>query len=69
MLQSPDGPRYFNGTYAAKGRTVADLVEYMKNNGLLFAAASNGAEAEYNTVYRALRDFDSQAGSAVPQAK
>lgn len=69
VLQSPDGPRYFNGQYSAKGRNVAELVDYMKNNGLFFAAASGGAEAEYNAVYRALRDYDSQAGSTTPAAK
>jgi hypothetical protein len=58
LLGKPDVGNYFNGTYAAKGRTVPDLVQYMKEKGLQFAPATPGDEAAYAALYQALAGYD-----------
>jgi hypothetical protein len=63
VLEQPGAKRYFNGVYEAKGRTVADLVQYMKINGLQFAHVLNGSEAAYKALYVALRDYDEEGGT------
>jgi hypothetical protein len=62
-LAQPDAVDYLNGKYKAKGKTVADLVKYMTDNGLQFARATPGAEAAYTTLYHALVAYDSVGGS------
>src|SRR5581483_1792842 len=44
-LQQPDVANYFTDKFAAKGRTVPDLVQYMQKHGLKFAPAVGGDEA------------------------
>ncbi|MFN4261851.1 MAG: hypothetical protein ACK4RK_21430 [Gemmataceae bacterium] len=63
-LQQPDAARYFSNDYAARGSTVAELVQYMKANGLEFAPATPGSYAEYKALYYALRDYDVQGRAA-----
>ncbi|TMQ33696.1 MAG: hypothetical protein E6K70_11700 [Planctomycetota bacterium] len=65
VLQQPDAAAYLTGKYAARGSTVAELVQYMKHNGLQFAPCLAGGEAAYMALYRALRDYDTEGGSAV----
>jgi hypothetical protein len=65
VLQQRDAGDYLNGKYAAKGKTVADLVRHMKENGLLFAPAATGCETAYVALYQALRDYDAQHGSTL----
>jgi hypothetical protein len=48
----PDGANYINGKYAAKGKTVADLVKNMQ--GLQFAPATPGSEQAYKELYEKL---------------
>jgi hypothetical protein len=50
---------FFNNTWTAKGKTVAELIDYMNRSGLRFApAAAAGDEAAYTALYSALRAFD-----------
>jgi hypothetical protein len=40
------------------GRTMPELVTYMKNNGLIFAPASPGDEPAYDALYSSLASYD-----------
>jgi hypothetical protein len=63
VLMQPDVAQYLGGRYRAQGKDVAELVNYMGNNGLRFAAATPGSEAAYSALHHALALYDSQAGS------
>jgi hypothetical protein len=69
VLGQPDAGNYFNQTYTAQGRTVAQLVQSMTRRDLRFAPAVPGDEAAYLVLQRALAEYDravrSQLGSAV----
>ena len=69
VLGQPDAGNYFNQTYTAQGRTVAQLVQAMTRRDLRFAPAVPGDEAAYLVLQRALAEYDravrSQLGSAV----
>ena len=55
ILQQPDVGGYLSGAYAAKGKTVRELVQYMASNGLRFAPALPGDEPAYRAVQRRWR--------------
>lgn len=57
-LQSPNARKYFDNTWNAKGKTVAELVAHMRDEGLEFAPATSGDEAAYRALYNALRNFE-----------
>jgi len=57
-LREPDAANYFNQVYAAKGQTVAQLVQYMSRADLRFAPAVAGDEAAYQLLHRALAEYD-----------
>jgi hypothetical protein len=57
-LADPKVARYFDGTWVARGKNVAELVDYLKKEGLKFAPATPGDEASYNSLYQAMRAFD-----------
>jgi hypothetical protein len=57
-LQDPNVANYFSGKYAAKARTVAELIDYMAKQGLSFAPAVSGDEAAYHALYNALLAYD-----------
>jgi hypothetical protein len=57
-LSDPRVVNYFNNTWNARGKNVAELVANMTREGLVFAPASPGEEAAYNAVYQALRSFE-----------
>jgi hypothetical protein len=63
VLMQPDVAQYLGGRYRAKGKDVAELVKYMGENGLHFAAATPGSEAAYSALHHLLSLYDSQAGS------
>lgn len=65
VLTQPNAGSYVNGTYSARGKTVKELVQYMTDNGLRFAAAVAGDEAAYNSVYHALLTYDVQECSTM----
>jgi hypothetical protein len=69
LLRQPDAGNYFNRTYAAKGQTVAQLVQYMTRNNLQFAPAVEGGEAAYLVLQRALAEYDLAANSRVVAKK
>jgi hypothetical protein len=54
VLQTNDAANYLNGTYAARGATVAQLVQNMSSQGLKFAPAPPEDETYYNSLYRNL---------------
>jgi hypothetical protein len=56
-LQDPNVSKYASGKWAARGRTVADLLQEMTTNGLRFAAATPGDEAAYVALQRALAAY------------
>jgi hypothetical protein len=64
VLQQPDVGGYLSGAYAAKGKTVHELVQNMTANGLRFAPALPGDEPAYRAVQRALAGCDAKAHAA-----
>jgi hypothetical protein len=65
ILERPDAATYLN---PLKGKTIAELVAYMRTNGLNFAAATWGDERFYTALYYAMRDELKHAGG-VPERK
>ena len=57
-MKSPGAINYFNGTWVAKGKNVAELVNYMKEKGLKFAAATPGGDATYRALHHAMIAYD-----------
>jgi hypothetical protein len=57
-LSDPKAVNYFNNTWNAKGKTVAELVAHMTKEGLAFAPAASGDEAAYSSLYQSLRAFE-----------
>jgi hypothetical protein len=57
-LSSPKAANYFNHTWSAKGRNVAELVAHMSKQGLTFGQAAPGDEAAYNALYLSLRNYE-----------
>ena len=53
-LKQPDAASYFNKTYAAKGKTVEQLVKNMTAQELRFAPSTPGTEQAYLKLFRAL---------------
>lgn len=64
-LKDPQIKKYLNNTWNAKGRTVAELMDQMKTEGLNFGPAAPGDEAAYTALYYALREFE--AGLSLAQ--
>jgi hypothetical protein len=58
-LTDPGVCGYFNNR-GSRGKNVAELVRYMSDNGLVFAAAVPGDEAAYATLYQALSGFEAR---------
>jgi len=52
---------YFNNTWQARGKNVADPVTHMTRNGLRFAPATPGDKAAYRAVYQGLRAYEAGA--------
>jgi len=48
----------FNGSWALKGKNVAELVQFMRDKGLWFAPATPGDESAYTSLYYALAAFE-----------
>jgi hypothetical protein len=58
ILARPDAGDFFSSRFASKGMTVEDLVKYMSDKGLAFAAAVTGDESAYQALHRALVAYD-----------
>jgi hypothetical protein len=64
-LSSPaETKKVLDNTYNAKGRTVAELVDNMRRDGLSFNAATPGDETAYTSLYYSLRAFEAGLGSS-----
>jgi len=63
-LSDPKAANYFNNTWNAKGKNVAELVDHLTKEGLEFAPAAPGDEAAYNALYNNLRAFEAGVQSA-----
>jgi len=58
VFDDPTVATFFNPDWASNARTVGDLVKFMNDNGLQFAAAVPGDEPAYTTLYQALASYD-----------
>jgi hypothetical protein len=56
-LQQPDVADYLGQKYAAQGRTVGDLLDFMSRKGLSFAPAVGGDEGAYQALHNYLVGF------------
>jgi serine/threonine protein kinase len=63
-LAQPDVANSFSDTFAAKGKTVPDLVQFMASKGLKFAPATAGDEAAYQALYDRLVKYALQVNRA-----
>jgi hypothetical protein len=69
VLQRPDAARHFSHRFYPKGKTVGELVQYMKENGLHFAPATNGCEDAYTALHHSLAAVSRRSGANVEKAK
>jgi hypothetical protein len=63
ILKRPNAKNFVDGKYAAKGRTVQELVNYLTEHGLRFGPATAGNEAAYNALYQAMLAYDEQTNA------
>jgi hypothetical protein len=64
-LKDPNVIQFFNNNWKARGKSVAELVQYMREKGLWFAPSTPTDEAAYVALYNALVSFDSGMQRAV----
>jgi ferric-dicitrate binding protein FerR (iron transport regulator) len=57
-LKDPRAVNYFKGTWTPRGKSVAELVQFMRTNKLWFAPARPGDEPVYVVLHAALVKFD-----------
>jgi hypothetical protein len=57
VLKGPMAGRFVDGTYTAKGKSVADLTAHMARHGLEFAPAVAGQESAYQSLWESLRAY------------
>jgi hypothetical protein len=57
ILRRPDAGRYLGGGYAAKGKTMDELVMNMTGQGLRFAPATPGSEEAYFGLFNSMVTF------------
>ena len=62
-MRSPMLGKYLDGTYSARGASVADLVEYLRRHSLEFAPAVHGQEKDYLALYRELDAYRARLGT------
>jgi len=58
ILKRTDVAKFLNNEYAARGKTVGELIQDMSSLGLRFAPAVSGNEAAYNALYHGLVAYD-----------
>jgi hypothetical protein len=63
LLETKDAAFYFK---PLQGKTVADIVRYMKANGLYFAPATTGDERYYTALFDTMRDELKSVGGVPP---
>jgi hypothetical protein len=64
QLQQPGVSKFLNGNLSARGRTVAELVQNMSNQGLRFAPANPGGAPAYHALYNAMVSYSAGAENA-----
>lgn len=64
MLGKSSSAKLLNGTYAARGRNVQELVMNMTQQGLQFAPAAPGGEPSYHSLFNSLVAYASGAQSS-----
>lgn len=57
-MEDPNASNYVSRKWAARGNSVAELVDEMTRNGLKFAPAVSGQEPSYSTLYAAMATYD-----------
>ncbi len=57
MLSQPNAAKLLNGSFAARGQTVDELVVNMSRQGLLFAPASPDGEPAYRSLHDAMAGY------------
>jgi hypothetical protein len=57
-LRQSDVGNYFTGKFALKAKTVPELVDHMRKQGLQFAPAVPGDEGAYVALHQALANYD-----------
>lgn len=62
-LQNPDAVQYLNGSLAARGNNVQELVYNMTSKGLRFAPANPGQESAYQALHASFVSY-ARAGQA-----
>jgi hypothetical protein len=67
-LREPDAANFLSKKWVAKGDSVFDLVNFMKEQGLRFAPATRGDQAAYVALQRAMVSFLSGLGPPIPLA-
>lgn len=69
VLQDPNVANYY-GKWTARGNDVGELVRHMTDNGLKFAPATQGDQAAYTTLHRAMANYDVALSTQIrgPQA-
>jgi len=63
-LSDKNAVKYFDNTWNAKGKNVAELVSHMTKEGLQFAPATPGDEASYTSLYQSMRAFEAGVQTA-----
>lgn len=63
-LGTPAAANFFTDKFIAKGKTVPELIDYMRSKGLEFAPAVTGDEASYMALYNYLQAYTNSLGSA-----
>jgi len=58
LLSKPGAKNYLDGTYAAQGKSIGELVTHMISKGLKFAPATVGFEPYYSGLYQLLVTYD-----------
>ncbi|MGE3805484.1 MAG: hypothetical protein AB7K24_12485 [Gemmataceae bacterium] len=57
-LRNPNAKEFVDGKFTAKGKTVAELIQNMEDEGLRFAPAVPGDEGAYVALHRLLASYD-----------
>jgi len=57
-LRDPNAGNYITQKWSPRGRTVAELIDFMRQTGLKFAPATPGDEPYYRALHHALTAYD-----------
>jgi len=56
-LKNPSAGRFVDGTFAAQGKSVAELTHYLRRQGLRFNSAVEGQEEAYRSLFESLKAY------------